>query len=117
VFRCVALVQIAPVLSAIFTNVVRLFSLGKFNLFKVISLPFLSIETEPSEKNNSKSSVVLYRTTLFLYTLVQSVLISSHSLKTFPIESVTIKTNSSGLYGCVFHILVQCRGWWWGLDG
>jgi hypothetical protein len=93
----VALVQIVPVSSAICINVVRLFSLGKFNLFKVISLPFSSIDTEPSEKNNSKSSVVLYKTTLFLYILEESDLIISHSLKILPIASVAIKTNSSGL--------------------
>jgi hypothetical protein len=56
-FSLVALVQIVPVSSANCTKVVRLFHLGKSNLFKVSSLFFSRIETDQSEKNNSKSSV------------------------------------------------------------
>jgi hypothetical protein len=85
-FKSVALVHILPVARVIFVSVDRLFSFGKASFVKCNSEPFSSIETEPSAKNSSKSSIA-------------GAIIVSHSLYIAPVEVVTTSCNSSGLKG------------------
>jgi len=84
-FKCVALVQIVQAHKASFTRVFRLSSFLKFSEFRVSSEFASRIETEPSEKNSSSGA--------------EFVVIISHSLYITQFSSVTIITNSSGLYG------------------
>ncbi len=81
-FRCVALVQIVPVVRVSFTNVVKLLSCGNESSVRVILVQAVSTETEPSEKYISRSDV-------------QAVIVSQSRYTTQ--EAVAVKISSSGL--------------------